>query len=264
MKNVTKSLKDLLVGILLGDGHIRRVGVNKAYFTFEQSAQKADYFNHVYNSVSAENLVREAPVFYTRSDSRYQGKITSSWYFKSNTIEDLRPFAELFLDESGNKRVPLNISDLLTPRSLAFWIMDDGQQVKKGGVTLCTDSFKHEEIVRLQDVLKSNFDLKTTIHSKKGVNVFYERIYISKDSAYENLKSSIADHMQESMLYKINMAPFTDSSLETPSGSLTPTVLSEEAINQVTEESTVGVSTLESVDKILQDISDITNNIGDL
>ena len=62
---------------------------------------------------------------------------------------------------------PGNIANELTHRSLAIWIMDDGQQVKKGGVTLCTDSFDLEEVKILQEALKTNFNLETNIHKKK-------------------------------------------------------------------------------------------------
>ena len=119
---MSKSIKELLVGILLGDGHIRRVGLNKAYFTFEQASQKADYINFVYNAVKAENLVKDVPSYYLRSDTRYGGRTTSSWHFKSETLEELRPLPDLFLDEKGSKIIPSNISELLTPKSLAFWM----------------------------------------------------------------------------------------------------------------------------------------------
>ncbi len=42
--------------------------------------------------------------------------------------------------------------------------MDDGQQVKNGGVTLCTDSYKSEEINILKKVLETKFNLITSIH----------------------------------------------------------------------------------------------------
>jgi len=32
------------------------------------------------------------------------------------------------------KRVPINISDYLTPLALAVWIMDDGSSTKAGGM----------------------------------------------------------------------------------------------------------------------------------
>lgn len=64
--------------------------------------------------------------------------------------------------------------------------MDDGQQVKKGGLTLCTDSYNSNEVnIRYaREALKNNFNLETSIHNKKGNdNTVYERIYIKKDSS---------------------------------------------------------------------------------
>ena len=40
-------LKDILVGILLGDASIRKVGENKAFISFAQASKKLEYFNHV-------------------------------------------------------------------------------------------------------------------------------------------------------------------------------------------------------------------------
>jgi hypothetical protein len=86
--------------------------------------------------------------------------------------------------------------------------MDDGQQVKRGGVTLCTDSFKSEEINILREALQANFNLITTIHKKKSriSDIVYERIYINK-SSLEELKPLLKEHMHDSMLYKINELP---------------------------------------------------------
>lgn len=83
--------------------------------------------------------------------------------------------------------------------------MDDGQQVKRGGLTLCTDSYKSEEIEILRKVLKDNFNLNSSIHNKKSSNneSVYERIYLSKQT-FEEFKPSLIPHMHETMLYKIN------------------------------------------------------------
>jgi hypothetical protein len=40
---MNKISKEILIGILLGDGHIRRSGANKAYITFEQSLKKKNW-----------------------------------------------------------------------------------------------------------------------------------------------------------------------------------------------------------------------------
>lgn len=82
--------------------------------------------------------------------------------------------------------------------------MDDGQQVKKGGITLCTDSYSSNEINILRETLKNKFNLETTIHTKKGKNeAIYERIYLKKEE-FEAFKPEIIPHMHDSMLYKIN------------------------------------------------------------
>ena len=51
---MNKSLREVLVGLLLGDGHIRRSGSNKAYITFEQSLKKKDYLQHVQDILKQE------------------------------------------------------------------------------------------------------------------------------------------------------------------------------------------------------------------
>lgn len=80
---------------------------------------------------------------YLREDLRYQIQ-NKSLYFRTQSLEELKPMAEFFLNDDGKKRIPSNIADHLTSRSLAFWIMDEGQKVKTGGITLCTDSYKSE------------------------------------------------------------------------------------------------------------------------
>jgi hypothetical protein len=145
----------------------------------------------------------EEPRTYTRTDKRYN-IIKKSLYFRTSSLEELKPFAETFLNSEGTKMIPSNISELLTLRSLAFWIMDDGQQVKKGGLTLCTDSFNSEEISLLRKALETNFNLITSIHTKKGKkDMIYERIYINKYTL-EEIKPSLKEHMHNSMLYKKN------------------------------------------------------------
>ena len=141
---------------------------------------------------------------YTRTDARYSDRINQSLYFITNSLEDLKPYADLFLNNEGKKIIPTNIADHLTPRSLAFWIMDDGQQVKRGGVTLCTDSFNSSEVSILRKALSDKFNISSSIHKKKGLNdSIYERIYINKESL-DDLKPLLKEHMHDSMLYKIN------------------------------------------------------------
>ena len=76
--------------------------------------------------------------------------------------------------------------ELLTPRAIAFWIIDDGQYTKRGGVTLCTDNFTFYEVLNLIFILEMKFNLVCTIHTKNYSNRTkkYYRIYISKVDLY--------------------------------------------------------------------------------
>jgi hypothetical protein len=40
---MNKALKDMLIGVLLGDAHIGKTGLNKAFIYFEQSSKKSEY-----------------------------------------------------------------------------------------------------------------------------------------------------------------------------------------------------------------------------
>lgn len=118
---MNKKVQDMLIGAILGDAHISRTGVNKAFISFEQSKKKSEYLNHL------QTLTKEAGIplqdervkEYSREDLRYN-TTNKSLYFRTESIEELKPIAEMFLDKENKKIIPSNISDLLTPRGLAF------------------------------------------------------------------------------------------------------------------------------------------------
>ena len=110
------------------------------------------------------------------------------------------------------------------------------KELKKGGVTLCTDSYSHSEIENLSEALESKFNFMTSIHRKKGTEegTIYERIYIHKESLDEQ-KHLISPHLHESMLYKIHESP-----------------------NELAD-----TTDQESINKLIDVISDIGSDIGD-
>jgi hypothetical protein len=118
---MNKSIKDMLVGVILGDAHIKRIGLNKAFISFEQSNKKHEYINYLHNLTKEGgiDLINEELKEYTRNDNRHN-TINKSLYFKTQNLDILRPIADLFLDENDKKIIPNNIKDFLTPRSLAF------------------------------------------------------------------------------------------------------------------------------------------------
>src|SRR5439155_14606808 len=83
------------------------------------------------------------------------GKVYSNMYFNTYALPCFVPLYEDFY-VGGQKVVPANIGDLLTPLGLVYWICDDGSWNKRGKfVTLCTNSFSLEEVELLINVLNS-------------------------------------------------------------------------------------------------------------
>ena len=50
--------------------------------------------------------------------------------------------------------------------------MGDGTSCKNSGITLCTDSFSIEDIVRLMNVLILRYDLKCSTHTPREVSKY--------------------------------------------------------------------------------------------
>ncbi len=197
-------IHEMLIGVLLGDAFIGKTGLDKAFISFEQSKKKIEYVNYLYKLCKEAGFILDEIKTYSRIDTRYS-KTNKSLYFRTKSLKEFKYLSDLFLNKEGKKVIPLNIADYLTLKSLAFWIMDDGQQEKKGGVTLCTDSFSIEEVQLLRKALQTNFNLVSSVHNKKGKNNnYYKRIYIFKNSLDE-IKPALKEFMVDSMLYKINL-----------------------------------------------------------
>ena len=108
-------------------------------------------------------------------------------------------FRELFY-LSNNKKVPENIYDLLTPRGLAFWIMDDGSR-HGSGLHISVYAFTNQDVDKLMFTLQDKFNLKCSIHYNKDKK---PRIYIFKESM-DNLISLVKPYFINKMLYKLGL-----------------------------------------------------------
>ena len=124
---IPDNLNEVLVGIMLSDGHIpRRSFTSNPRFIFSQSGkmEKRPYFNLVYNLFK----------IYCNKDYNYyiriwKDKKTNEEYSSINfTTMQLPCFIEVHKTWYINniKKVPNNIMELLTPIGLAHWIMGDG------------------------------------------------------------------------------------------------------------------------------------------
>lgn len=197
--SLSKEQEEIVVGSLLGDLHARKRSLN-TYLKFEQGVVHKEYLLGLYEQF--KDYCSACPNIYNPKPDKRTGRVYSAIYFRTYSLPCFNKYYNLFYRD-GIKIVPQNIAELLTLRSLAFWICEDGKNFKGAGLTLCTDSFTVAEVQLLREALKNNFNVNTSIHKISRANgAVCERIYIDKTSL-EEIKPLLKEHMHESMLYKI-------------------------------------------------------------
>lgn len=98
-----------------------------------------------------------------------------SIYFATLTLPCFNYYRNLFYNKDNKKIVPNNINQLLTPRGLAYWIMDDGSALQRSlqikGLHLSVYGFTLEDvnllISTLNNLFAPEFLIKCTIHNHK-------------------------------------------------------------------------------------------------
>jgi hypothetical protein len=108
-------------------------------------------------------------------------------------------YRELFYDHTGKKILPENLEELLTPRGLAFWFMDDGYKFRNG-FYISTESFSLSENEFLIKILKNKFNLDCSIHSTTNGH----RIYIFSSSR-EKFINLIKPYFIPHFYYKLSL-----------------------------------------------------------
>ena len=108
-------------------------------------------------------------------------------------------FKDIFYS-SNIKKIPDNIYEILTPRGLAFWIMDDGSR-QGSGLYLYIYAFSNEDVDKLMFVLQDKFNLRCSIHYNRDNK---PRIYIFKESM-DNLRTLIITYFVKEMIYKLDL-----------------------------------------------------------
>ena len=134
-----------------------------ARLVFRQGYKNASYLLHLYDLF--QEYVLTPPKISTVKDKK-NGNLRYNLSFATLALPCFNELYELFYtstaDTTGKKIIPSNISDLLTPVSLAYWIMDDGS-FTGSGLKLHTNAFSIEELNILKEALEKNFGLIATI-----------------------------------------------------------------------------------------------------
>lgn len=187
---------EIIIGSMLGDLSAERNTPNSnTRLQFKQSIINKVYIEHLWNIF--QMYCGSDPINLSYFDSRpNKNKEYKAIKFQTYSIACFNIYRELFYNSNGVKIIPATLSELLTSRGLAYWIMDDGYKFGKG-LYISTDSYTKSDIERLVYILGIKFYLNSNLH--KTTNGY--RIYIHSDSMTK-LNETIKPYFIEHFYYK--------------------------------------------------------------
>lgn len=191
MKTLTPLQKEVLYGILLGDGSLQW-NETKTTCRLRYTQKNSEYIMHVYEIF--RDFTETAPKL---------NKETQVWYFNTLQFGLFRFYRQQFYDKLGNKRIPPLIHRWLTSRTVAYWFMDDGSAKNRktsSGVRFCTDCFNPADVKFLAKKLADCFQVETTTFKQRDKL----RISVSgKENNGKRFGEKILPYIIPEMRYKV-------------------------------------------------------------
>jgi len=144
--------KSIVVGSLLGDGHVHKSGhvqSRNANFTCSQCADRKAYLEWKYENM----LPFSRPIYEMKKEKAYM--------FDTVCYEAFNIYHDLFFKDTI-KIIPGNIVSLLDDLALAIWYQDDGSigRYSVNNSSFATCSFTIDECNFLLSVLEEKFGMK--------------------------------------------------------------------------------------------------------
>lgn len=157
--------REVLIGTLLGDGHLERNGRHVRLKVDHAVAQK----EYVWWKYHAFQSHAAAPPQTVQFIDRRNGATRNHCRFATRSLIDFDEYHALFYSDRM-KVIPQIVQDeRLTPLTLAVWYMDDGaRRTDCRALRLHTNGYRQEEQVLLVDALRRSFDIEATIHRVRG------------------------------------------------------------------------------------------------
>ncbi len=193
---LNKTQREILVGLLLGDGHLETRNCGRTYrLKVEQSLRKSDYVLWLYENF--ENFVLKKP---KEKEKVRDGVKTKNIWFSTVSHGSLRFYAQQFY-ASGKKVVPKMIGKLLSPLALAVWFMDDGSVKSKNhkAKIINTQCFSKSEVMLLIKTLEEKFQISAKLRRQREG----WQIYILSESV-DRFRKIIGKYVIDSMRYKLD------------------------------------------------------------
>ena len=168
---LSKNQKEILVGLLLGDGFLE-LQHRFPRLKIDHSLKQKEYVDWLYTQF--EDFCIQKPHQLNRVDNR-NGKIYYHYLFSTRSSVVFKEYFQMFY--TGRKKtLPQNLMVLLKSKlSLAVWYMDDGfKRSDCNALYLCTSGFSLKEQKFLQEVLQKLHGFETKIHfAGKNARIYF-------------------------------------------------------------------------------------------
>lgn len=192
---LTKTQREILIGLMLGDGHLETQNQGRTYrLKIEHSFKQKDYTDWLYGIWKDWTLTPPQT-----KKKVINKKIYTNYYFNTVSHGAFHFYGNQFY-QGKRKVVPKLIHQWLTPRALAIWFMDDGSVKSRHhhARILNTQGFTYHETSRLAHALESVFRLTATLREQaEGY-----QIMIAGSSSLK-FRTIINRYIIPSMRYKI-------------------------------------------------------------
>lgn len=166
MKKLTQKQIDIIIGTALGDLHIAKESKN-AFLKFAQgNTGHKNYLYHLYEEF--RDFVKTPPREKIIKSKVTPNLINYAWYFNTLSSPKFNFYADLFY-KNKKKMIPSCISKWLTPRTIAYWYMDDGSMHSKKhrSIRFNTQGFEFEEVKHLCDIFEKKYSILAKPRSRK-------------------------------------------------------------------------------------------------
>lgn len=201
----SKLLNDVIVGGLLGDGSLEKMG-NGFRFNIQfvdKFKDVADFYQtSLYNLGCLSPLELGEPIEYTRINRPNNKPIYDVKTYTFSSFECFYKdwyYYDAFNGSKRMKKVPSDINEHLSPLALALWIMGDGC-FDHGGFTFSSESFSKDHNLLLCHTLLNVYGINAHLTKRDKKEGVY-RIRVNKRDV-PLLYKVIKPYLKESCYYK--------------------------------------------------------------
>ena len=175
-KEQLKIQLEVVTGNMLGDGCLVTDAIKsepKGY-SMQLTSKDREYINHLYNVYKPWTTAKIYDKKKGKKNKAGEDAIPN-WAFITTVQKELVPFKTWrdTFTKPTRKILPPDIENLMTPRVIAYWFMDDGGS-KKSNPRACvfnTDSFSGNETEMLLSILNEKYKLKAYSKFNKGKKI---------------------------------------------------------------------------------------------